>query len=544
MKALSLALLFTSAAFAQTTVPEIRGIVAEIGTRAPLAGATVTLYEFAPNEQNLMVRKVTATTTTPPDGTFAFRPGHLGRFMVGVAKDGYTSGGNPSDPPLVMADLDQKTLVQSIRLLLTRPGTITGRVIDRDGNPVANLHVGLDPIHKPGETFWPGAVSSAVTNAEGVFTEQSLTPGNYILSIAPQRRDEKAASEGEELAAFTDADFKAIDEDVEPSYWPGGVPSPEQVLPLQVPGGGIANVGTITIRKVPYYRVWVSYKGDCAPNERWTFQVRPAIADRNQPVEQRFASCRNDALLTRLAPGTYELVLWSGRGMTRWAQVPFSIKDQNVEVPLILNDGARITGRVTTPSGGPDLKTLGPIQVVIRSSQGLPSTKTFAPVQDGLFTFDSVPWKSQWASVMTLNPNVYVKEMRYNGLPLRTPDIEASNGSTIDIVVDEGAASLNVLLKEGDTPAGGFVVLANASLSDLPPVRPPFEPFLFISEIREGPITLKNIPPGEYRLIAAPLAQLDQMLDDQTALSARFSQATKVTLTRGEQKSIEIQLKP
>jgi hypothetical protein len=146
---------------------------------------------------------------------------------------------------------------------------------------------------------------------------------------------------------------------------------------------------------------------------------------------------------------------------------------------------------------------------------------------------------------MTLDPNTYVKELRYNGLPLRTPAIEASNGSTIDIVVDSGAAALNVVLKEGEAPAPGLVILATAAWTELPPVRPPFEPFLFLSETRgEGPITLKNIPPGDYRLIAMPLTQLDRVLDDETALASRYSQATKVTLTRGEQKSIEIQLKP
>lgn len=529
-------------AVAQTQPPEVRGIITDRGAAMPLGGAIVTLYEFAPNEENVIVRKSVATTITAPDGTFSFKPGRLARFMVGVKKDGYNVGG-ANNEPLSLAELDEKSPVQTIRMSLIRPGSLTGRVIDRDGNPVANLRVGIDTGLEARERL-PGAIA-AVTNSEGVFVAENLLPNPYIVRISPTTRDEDAAREGEELAAFNEDGFKAIDEDVELSYWPGGLPSPEQVLPVTVAGGAIANAGTITIRKVPYYRVRVTYNGECAPNERWIYRLGLPV-NGLVPGPEHYASCRKDGLLTRLAPGSYRLAIWSGRDIDRWALTSFTISDRNIELPLDFREPATVTGRVSTPPGGPGLAKLGPVQILLRSSESLPSGKPYAEAKDGKFSFDKIPWKAQWISVSVQNSGTYVKEIRYNGLPLRSQALEVSNGATLDIVVDEGAATLNLILKNGEAPAFGLAMLVPASMTGLPPIRAPFEPFLFMNQTgaSDGRINFFHVPPGDYRLLTASTSLSEQFLDgDGSDLAARLQQAPTITLGRGEQKSMEVQLK-
>jgi hypothetical protein len=100
-------------------------------------------------------------------------------------------------------------------------------------------------------------------------------------------------------------------------------------------------------------------------------------------------------------------------------------------------------------------------------------------------------------------------------------------------------------LKTGDAPAFGLAMLAPVSITSLPPVRGQFEPFLFVNETNGNtPIVFKNLPPGDYRLYTAPITLSEQFLDgDGSNLAARFSQAPKITLGRGEQKTIEMQLR-
>lgn len=79
---------FALPVLAQTA--EIRGTVIERGPNAPLAGATVTLYEFVPNGDTLDDR-VFKTINTDARGAFSFSPGHLGDFRLEVNKPGYVT---------------------------------------------------------------------------------------------------------------------------------------------------------------------------------------------------------------------------------------------------------------------------------------------------------------------------------------------------------------------------------------------------------------------------------------------------------------------
>ncbi|MEO8097830.1 MAG: carboxypeptidase regulatory-like domain-containing protein [Acidobacteriota bacterium] len=537
MKAPLLLLLLIPLVLAQSPAPpEIRGSILELNTGTPIPGVDVTAYEFAPHEDNFVVRKAVVSTITDANGVFSLKPGHFGTFSIGIKKEGYavaSQGVQTFEIAGPSLNLTAAAPVQSIRMSLTRPGTLTGRVIDRDGNAVRNIRV----FAERSPVSFPGSIS-ATTNAEGIFTVQNLAPGSYVVHIQPT----PAGGDSDELTAFTESAFQTVDEDVEPSYWPGGVSNPEQTLPIPVAGGAIANVGTITIRKVPYYRVHISLGGACAPNERWIYRVRLANSILG-PAMDHYVACRQEFLLTGIPPGAYNLAIWNGRSVDRWALVPFTITTRNTTAAVTLSESVPITGRVKAADGA-DLAKLGEVSILLRSADPLPANQASVnPDANGLFAYPRVPWKTQSLSVEPRDPSTYVKEIRYNGLPLRSQSLDAIAGSTLEILLDSQAASLAVTLKQGEAPTTGSVALVATSVTEPPRPLAPYPPFIFVASARaDGKITFRNLSPGEYRVVPLP-PQIDEDFTDATVIAAHLARANKIILARGEQKSIEVQLK-
>jgi hypothetical protein len=503
-------LLVTLAALAQDA-PEIRGIVTEADSTTPIPGVEITLTEFVRNAENFLERKAVATTITDAAGAFLLKPGHKGTFAVAANKNGYSDS---SGRTLL---LDANTPAQSIRMTLVRPTTLTGRLVDPEDKPVPKQRVYLDLVRAAVRS--PGFLS-VFTDADGVFNATNLQPGSYVVGIRPQ------APLGQDIQAFTESAFESVDQDIESSYWPGGVPSAEQALPVTVAGGGIANVGTIVTRKAPYYRLRISLNGGCAPNEFWTLRLLTSA----QPIgggTDRYTPCREDALLAGIAPGSYTLAVSNGRKFDHWALAPFTITDKNTLVSLTFNDSPSLTGSLIAADGA-DLSKLGGATILIRPSAPLPAG---SPNEEsdaaGKFTFQRLPWKTQSISVRPLSPGTYVKEIRYNHQTLRTHEFDASAGAPMEIVLDSGAATLTGVLKKGDAASQGNVLLVAASeTTPSPLVFPPFSfSALTGTDVR---FTISNIPPGDYRVITRPPLLLEN---------------EKITISRGEQKYVELKLK-
>jgi hypothetical protein len=519
-------------------VPEVRGTVVETGSTTPIPGVTVSLNEFGPNADNFIVSKVVVSTVTDGNGVFILRPGHLGEFRLEAKKEGY-NGASGAQYALTAA-----VPMQTAQVSMVRPGTLTGRVIDQEGNAVANLRLMVEGVPARASNGAPVGYSPSflstpvITNAEGVFAATGLQPGGYRVHVVP-----KPPKGDEDLLEYSEAEFKVVDEDVEPSYWPGGVPEASMVLPITVAGGAIANAGTITVRKVTYYRVRLTLNRDCEANERWILRMRPAD-DFESPQMDRYTACRRGGLLTGVPAGNYDLAIWRGRDVERWARVSVVVTKENTSAPIAFNESASASGRVLAAENA-DLAKLGPVQILLRSSEGLPSSKGLAmPDEAGRFAFASVPWQAQWLSVQPMNPDTYVKDVRYNGLPLRSQRVDAIPGANIDILLDSGAAKLTANFKNGEAKTMGRLLLFSASVTEPPRLLGGFPPFILMgAEERTGEsATVASIPPGDYRMLAMPFF-IDEDFRDPNAIAQRFARAEKITLGRGEQKTIELQVK-
>ena len=277
---------------------EIRGTVVEKGVG--IAGATVTLYQFGADPAQATTRTIFATTFTDAKGAFVIHPTLPGAYYLEVAKEGYfaESFDGPAADPMdstgdsVTFDQDHPSLER--RFSLMRLGEVRGRVIDEEGKPLAKLNVMVQgAVSSPYRAF-----ARTLTDQDGSFTAAKLRPGDYVVRIGPQH------GLLEVLPQFSAADLKIVDQDLETSFWPGGGDE-RSASPIPVAPGTSLSVGTITARKMSYYRAHVTVQsGDCAGGEKWPFSA--TREDDSSGVSLPLTiPCGKEFLVRNLAPGSW-----------------------------------------------------------------------------------------------------------------------------------------------------------------------------------------------------------------------------------------------
>jgi hypothetical protein len=533
-----LAVLLAASALAQTA--EIRGTVTERGPNTPLAGATVSLYEFIPVGDDLDAR-LFKTISTDARGAFRFTPGHVGDFRLEVSKPGYvTPDEGPRNPGgdtfRLQIFLDERNAVTDYRIALMVPSSLTGRVVDDDRKPVANFRVFLQPA----DSLLPmGRGTPAVTDADGVFTASPLPPGPYIVRIAAE------GLQGLSITDYSEAESKIVDEAVETSYWPGGVSDPKSALPLPVPPGTPAN---IVLRKARFYRASVELAGKCAAGEQWTYSLIPLPQDPRLIVSRTLnGPCRERFLLRNLAPTSYVLAISSGeKENRRWALVPLTVTRENVAARVLLSPVTDLTVRVVAAEG--TLPEFPPVRVFRpedgpNQPRGAPPTRLVLRPQDAPNTGDSIgtsfdaegtmivrnlAWSRYLISVPGVPPSHYLKELRYNRQPIPDGVITLVPGGLLEIVLSNRPASIS-----GTVKAAPNAVVLLRRWPDTHPLLEGNEPFSYLIPLEPGGVfEFRGLAPGEYRIRAA----IPPLFEE------RSGEGEKIVLEVGENKTVELKL--
>lgn len=366
----------------------------------------------------------------------------------------------------------------------------------------------------------------ATSNAEGLFQFENLAPGPRVIRIGPTEADLTIAQ------TFTREDAASIGQDLEVAYWPGGVSTEAQALPLEVRPGVTTEMGPIRVRKTSYYKVRLINREACAPEEIWSFRAtdfRPDSGARNLSVP-----CRPELLLQGLAPGQRLLrVSSSRRGTSWWASVPLHIRDENVEIPVTFQPSVDIPVQVLGRDGKPPTNLRG-VSVSTRndlSAIRAPDGKGWDA--SGRSVLPRVMFPAQNVGV-AVPPNLAVHEIRYNHLPLTSFSFTLSPGSPLEVIVDDQPASLDITLPDGVT---GVVLIAVRMPADLSVAEQPAAPFVLRGPGLNGRGSILSLTEGEYRVAAFPV---NNTVDLPPVIRAVATSGERVTLKRGEKKAIKL----
>jgi hypothetical protein len=505
---------------------EIRGLVQEWGSEAPVPGAEVTIKEFILVD-NVVTPKVVATILTNPRGEYSFHPEHIANFYILARKDGYedaTSRGQEDRPPAAEqpASVTREQPVATVSpLRLIRPGEISGKVVDGDGNPRAGLPLRISVTPSP-------IPIDVKTDQAGEFRFTGLAPGKYLIRIAPTNQLMP------EFMPYSEAEADKVDEGVEYSYWPGGTNDPSRALPVQVEPGSRISVGTLAVRTLKYPRVHVSVEGDCIA-KTWGYVFRvTGSANRNPGFT--VSPCERDFLL-KFVPPEGGAIYMADLKSKRWASAEVIVNERQPTAVLRIHEPVDIPVRITGPEGVP-LASFGKIQVAISGAdRSLPfgNSITIDPGAAGAM-LPQVPWSAFRIGITPQQPGTYVKAIRYYGTALRDPVFEAVAGAALEIELDDNAPALQGTVLGRDEP--DILVVRWPTSDDMYAGSVP--PFRYMRPAGPDGKFSMRIAPGEYRVIAVSSLTLPAIGADE--LRQLFSTGERVVVGRGEEKTLDLKV--
>jgi hypothetical protein len=514
---------------AQTARPQVHGTVTEPGSNQPVVDATITVKLRPEPSPKILINggysiDAYLTTKSGNDGTFSFEIERYGVIMVKVTKDGYR-GAAMFEPVIDQAELtlDADHPNRDIALHLTRPGTLTGRVVDEETRkPVAHVKLGAMQASYTGGSrrFLPGG-AAVETDADGRFTIGNLTAAEYVVVVRPQSQ-----SDGRIVTHFEPADFELVERDFERTWWPGGRDE-DLAIPVPVASSQTFDIGQIAVRKAPLYRVKATLSSpSCTPGElvNVSHVIRRGFFTRQSNYDP--VTCGEPFLMTGLAPGTYWIEAFTGKrplASIERASVPVEIKDKNVEVKAVMARGVDIDLRIVPTDGSRQEADWSAVRPLLRPFGRAPSLSEM-PNPGGHMLLVNTEARDYFLSFSNLPPGFYVKEVRYNGAAMPFGVLKVSGAAMahkVEVLVDDKPASVT-----GKTEPGAIVILARWPIATLDPRTS----YTTVPADADGKYQLINLAPVEYRIFAAPI-DVAPKLDRPGVLDGLLQNAKTLTLS-------------
>ncbi|HWQ52223.1 MAG TPA: carboxypeptidase-like regulatory domain-containing protein [Bryobacteraceae bacterium] len=543
--------------------PEIRGVVIEAGTNQPVAHADITLEYYGLRRILPSSPKLTMTIKADFSGAFAFRPADVGDFNVRAKKDGYQElmAMSPTQSSQQNVTLTKAQPVKEVHLMLSRPGQITGVVVDEETRkPIARVQLGALTVIQRGRVLIPrGRVSS---QADGAFVFPDLPAGEYVIEVIPAK-----ALTDRVLSKFSNDDLSAVDEDFEHTYWPGGHGA-DAALPVTLIPGAAVDIGVLPARKISYYRVYVRFPAaNCGPGDTIRIGQYQRIQDSEQQPTLAQVPCRGDLLVTGFPLGSHRLIFGLVRAQadagtpsvplsavrpgvppppianadTESASVPLVISDRNLEVTASLERPVFISG-VFVVSEGSRLPDLSAVTLSWESGGG--KLNVFSgpakPNADGKFQIPTFLGESRRLIISRLGAGVYIKKILYNGVPVKENVIPLDKGAmsqSLTVVLDDKPAAISGVVIKDDKPIGrALVIWAMWPL--------PEEDLLGVGIAHarcddNGRFQVGGLAPGEYRMVAVAFGSEDRPLE---ALRRALAASPKVEVAVSAFQNVKLEL--
>ncbi len=158
-------------------------VVLEGTSAAPVRRATVTIASRDPSVMRMAV--------TDDGGRFRVAPVPAGRYTVTVERPGFVPLRDPRAPAMSAVTVAEGQHRSDVSLRMARGAVITGRVLDRQGQPLASVAIAVAERRTVGRQVTtrqvrvPGSPGGARTDDRGVYRVFGLPAGTYVLAVTP-----------------------------------------------------------------------------------------------------------------------------------------------------------------------------------------------------------------------------------------------------------------------------------------------------------------------------------------------------------------------
>jgi carboxypeptidase family protein len=504
---------------------------------------------------------------TADDGSFSFERLPAGRFTLGAFKDGYVPmsyGATRTGRPGSGVQVAEGQAVR-VSLGLPRGAVITGTIVDVDGLPAQGLSVSALARRYIGTQGEPRYVNTgmpplAVSDDRGVYRIFGLPAGDYVVAAQPQQR--QMGLPGAELRTIARGVVSDRGVILSQVFYPASTDVGRAArVPLRA--GEERSGIDIQLQYVPLATIsgMVSTGSGWNPanltmartDEVWGFDpVRTARAD----ADGRFT-------FSSVTPGQYRIfarstaaspVTTSGSpliGAQGTVQVAFADVTLNGEdvtnVSLSLLPSFTIAGRVAFEGEKPppplaDLRVSVPITLTVANAGlavpqlQLESAGTFKVegIVPGLYRM--------FGNVQGMRAPIgawWLKSLVVNGRDILDAPLDLQQGTDQAVITftDRASEIAGILKDAQDAPAPeAWAVAFSTDRSAwffnsrrVAAVRPG----------RDGQFSIRNLPPGEYRVIAALDLDPGEWFDP-AVLERLWPGATAVTIRATEKQTVDL----
>jgi hypothetical protein len=522
------------------------------------------------------------TTTTDDRGTFTFRGVPAGRFELQAFKNAYlrasygASRPERAGTPIVVS---AGAVVTDLAIAIVRGGVIAGSVRDVRDRPVPGvtvrvLRLGYNAVTGERTLGTPSGGSVTLTDDRGEYRAYGLPPGSYLVLVPGPT----SGRGNEPIRRLTSDDVRKALQAARSgrSAAPGAAVSPPPSSPARVSHApvfhpGVTDIGIASI--VPLglgdERSGVDITLQLVPTATISGTVRtmsgalpPSLSVRLVPAGPETEVLAGAGLrgvttqvqadgryiFTGVAPGSYTVraVVGWGRGAaptgpTHWASADVHASGEDLFVPLTLQPGVPITGRVVFEGVQPtptELESLS-FSLVPHGSGGQAQAFGGGRVDaDGRFMFANVvpdayrfvtTWKAPGAGEKwTIRLSIA------NGREVLDAPLRVSANEPVEWTVtftDRPASLTGTLVNPSGRAATEYYILVFSA--DRAHWTPGSRRIRMTRPATDGTFTVKGLPPGEY-LLAALLDLETGEWNDPTLLEQLVASSVKVALREGE----------
>jgi beta-lactamase regulating signal transducer with metallopeptidase domain/protocatechuate 3,4-dioxygenase beta subunit len=507
----------------------VSGVAVRMDTGEPLAEVHVALSQVDPRGEPRVVM-------TGRDGKFAFTDVMPGEYrLVAARESGYLPAefGQRSPSRVGLAiKLEAGQKLTDVLLSLAQPGSISGRVLDSDGEPIGRAQVqALRTVYIDGQRS-ESIVASVATDDRGDFRLYWLPPGQYHVSATPQdarkgwvpviARSLESSSSFYTLLTPPSITRRVLDsgevqEEIQvPTYFPETA-ALETAAPVDVQAG--ANITGVNIRAVPpvqarHIRGILIDAVTAQPLAGGSVRAVPLLGGLTMGTSG--LSDRNGRFeIPALIPGSY-LLTANSEANVKSGTVQATIASNDLEnVSIELSAGVDIPVRVQIegrPAGSgitmrfrqvPGQSFLGGLMPM------RPGTPQWNLLTTSKFTMEGVRQGDYRLSFVTMgDPRanaalpVYVKSLRLGNDDVLNDLMHVTKGSDhqqLDIVLSANVATLDGrVLNSKQEP----VANVNVALVPDAPYRTRSDLYKTVPTDTSGRFHMTGIAPGNYRVFA------------------------------------------
>ena len=513
----------------------IEGVVLRYGSNDPLPDSTVELRpEGNPREAQTMI--------AGGDGRFSFLNLSPGTYrLIAGRPGGYVASEYGQSSPTgsgIPISLEAGQKLTNVRLTMAETGSISGHVVDRDGEPVARAQVqALRTVYPGANTLEDRAemvVASVPTDDLGEYRLYWLPPGQYRVNAVPQdaRRGWSPVVPSQpqrsglymmlttSLISRRVLDTGEVQEEVQvPVYFPGASDSQSAAVIDVRPGSSVSGIDMTVLPPAATHHIRGVIIDGSTGQPAADVSVLALPLNRGGNVDtpnSRFN--KNGAFeIAGLLPGSYMLSA-SAPGednlTSTAANLPVVVGDTDLEnITIVISKGVDIPVTVTIDGQPPEKEGLGIRLVRYPFSFFMPllgtgmiaGTPDWNLLTSSHFTLPGIkPGDYKFAFHAMGGPNtpisVYVKSARMGRLDVLNNLLHVDEApAPIEIVIGTKTGSIEgKVLSETQEPA------SNAKVVLVPdaPYRGRGDLYKNVASDASGHFQITGIAPGSYRIFA------------------------------------------